>query len=181
MEHGGGGWRQDARHTKTDQRPVEPDDKAVVVLDTAHQAHGQLPQAHQLPQTVGGNGDVGNLPGNGRSITDGDAGVRLRKSRGVVDAIPHHQYGVPLPPHGGHILCLIRRENPGPEVVYPQLFRNGSGGTGAVPGQHHQVFYAQISQGRKDLPRLLSQRIRDADHGGKHPVDGQIELGELRG
>ena len=36
VEHGGGGWRQDACHAKTDQRPIEPDDKAVVVLDAVH-------------------------------------------------------------------------------------------------------------------------------------------------
>ena len=62
VEHGGGGWRQDTCHAKTDQCPVEPDDKAVVVLDAAHQTYGQLPQAHQLPQTVGGNGDVSDPP-----------------------------------------------------------------------------------------------------------------------
>ena len=33
MEHGGSGGRQDACHTKADQRPVEADDEAVVVLD----------------------------------------------------------------------------------------------------------------------------------------------------
>ena len=179
VEHGGGGWRQDTCHAKTDQCPVEPDDKAVVVLDAAHQTYGQLPQAHQLPQTVGGNGDVGDLPGNGGPVADGDTGVRLREGRRVVDAIPHHQYGVPLPPHSSHILCLIRWENPGPEVVYPQLLCNGSSGTRAVPGQHHQVFYAQIPQGREDRPRLLPQRIGDADHGGEYPVDGKIELGDL--
>lgn len=36
VEHGGGGWRQDACHAKTDQRPIEPNDKAVVVLDAVH-------------------------------------------------------------------------------------------------------------------------------------------------
>ena len=81
MEHGGSGGRQDACHAKTDQRPVEPDDEAVVVLDADHQGHGQLPQTHQLPQTVGSNGDVGDLPGDGRPVTDGDAGVRLGEGR----------------------------------------------------------------------------------------------------
>ena len=36
VEHSGGGWRQDACHAKTDQRPIEPNDKAVVVLDAVH-------------------------------------------------------------------------------------------------------------------------------------------------
>ena len=40
-------------------------------------------------------------------VTDGDAGVRLREGRRVVDAIPHHQYGVPLPPHSSHILLSL--------------------------------------------------------------------------
>ncbi len=147
MEHGGGGRRQDAHHAQADEGPVEADDKAVVVLDAVHQGHGQLPQAHQLPQAVGGDGDVGDLPGDGRPVADGDAGVRLGEGRGVVDAVPHHEDGVPLTPQGGHIVRLVRREHSGPEVVYPQLCRNGGGGAGAVPGEHDGVFHAQAPQG----------------------------------
>ncbi|CAN4028581.1 NADPH-dependent glutamate synthase, partial [Dysosmobacter welbionis] len=141
----------------------------------------QLPQAHQLPQAVGGDGDVGNLPGDGRPIADGDAGVRLGESRGVIDAVPHHEDGMAFLPQSGHILRLVRRQHPGPEVIHPKLFRNGSGGAGAVPGEHDGIPHAQGPQGGEYLPRLLPQGIRDADHSGEHSVDGKIQLGILRG
>ena len=65
--------------------PLKPMDKAVVVLDAVHQGHGQLPQAHQLPQAVGGDGDVGDLPGDSRPVTDCDTRIRLGEGRGVVE------------------------------------------------------------------------------------------------
>ena len=73
MQHGGSSRGQDTRYAQADERPIEADNKAVVVLDAAHQGHGQLPQAHQFPQAVGGDGDVGDLPGDGRPVADGDA------------------------------------------------------------------------------------------------------------
>ena len=42
VEHGGGGWRQNACHTKADEHSVKADDEAVIVLDAVHQGHGQL-------------------------------------------------------------------------------------------------------------------------------------------
>ena len=88
---------------------------------------------------------------------------------------------MPLPPKGGYIVRLVRRKHSCPEIVHSQLFRNGSGGAGTVPGEHDGVFHAQAPQGRKYVLRLLPQGVGDADHGGEHPVDGQIELGVLRG
>ena len=148
MEHGGGSRWQDARYAQADERPIEADNKAVVVLDAAHQGHGQLPQAHQLPQAVGGDGDVGDLPGDGRPVADGDARVRLGEGWGVVDAVPYHENGVPFPPQSSNILRLVRWEHAGPEIVHSQLLRNGSSCAGAVPGEHDGVFHAQIPQGR---------------------------------
>ena len=66
VEHGGGCRGQDTRYARPMSAPVEADNETVVVLDAAHQSHGQLPQAHQLPQAVSGDGDVGDLPGDGR-------------------------------------------------------------------------------------------------------------------
>ena len=61
VEHGRCGRRQHTRRAKADQRPVEPDDESVVGLDAVHEGHGQLSQLHQLPQAVGGDGDIGDL------------------------------------------------------------------------------------------------------------------------
>ena len=88
---------------------------------------------------------------------------------------------MPFLPQSGHILRLVRRQHPGPKGIHPELFRDGSGGAGAVPGEHDGIPHPQDPQGGEHLPRLLPQRIGDADHGGEHPVDGKIELGILRG
>ena len=36
MEHSGSGGGQDACHAKANQRPIEADNKVVVILDTLH-------------------------------------------------------------------------------------------------------------------------------------------------
>ena len=88
---------------------------------------------------------------------------------------------MPFPPNGGHILRLVRREHSGSEVVYSQFLGNGSGGAGAVPGEHNSVFHSQVPQSGEHILRLLPQGIGDADYSGEHPIDGKIELGILRG
>ncbi|CAN4026342.1 DUF1904 domain-containing protein, partial [Dysosmobacter welbionis] len=110
----------------------------------------------------------------------GDACIRFGEGRGIVDAVSHHEDCVPLPPQGCHILRLVRRKHPGPEVIYPQLGRNGGGGAGAVPGEHDSLFHAQSPQSGEHIFCLLPQGVGDTDHGGEHSVDCQVELGELR-
>ena len=86
-----------------------------------------------------------------------------------------------LTPQGGHIVRFVRREHSGPKVVYPQFLGNSGGGAGAVPGEHDGVFHAQAPQGGEHVLRLLPHGVGDAEHGGEHPVNGQIQLRELRG
>ena len=83
------GW-QHPRYAQGDQRQVEGHDKPVAAVDPIHQRFTELTQRHQLKEILRGNGDVGDLPGDGRAGGDGDARVRLRQSRGVVDAVTDH-------------------------------------------------------------------------------------------
>ena len=69
--------RISARRAQANEGPVEADDKAIVGVDARHQRHGDPAQFHQLPEAVGGNGDVRNLPGNGGAVADGNARIRL--------------------------------------------------------------------------------------------------------
>ena len=60
-----------ACHAQDDQHEVEAHDEAVIPVDAPHQRLAELPQRHQLEQVLRGNGDVGDLPG------DGGAGVEM--------------------------------------------------------------------------------------------------------
>ena len=91
-----GGGRQYPRHAQYDQRQVEAHDEPVAAMDTLHQCLTEPSQRYQRKQILRGNGDVSDLPGDSRAGGDGDARVRLRQSRGVVDAVAHHDNGVSL-------------------------------------------------------------------------------------
>ena len=81
MQRGGGGRRQDTGHAESDQGAVEADNKAIVGVDARHQRHGDPTQLYKLPEAVGGNGDVCNLPGDGGAVADGNACIRLGQGR----------------------------------------------------------------------------------------------------
>ena len=65
-------------------------------MDALHQCLTEPAQCYQRKQILRGNGDVGDLPGDGRAGGDGDAGVRLGEGGRIVDAVPHHDNGVSL-------------------------------------------------------------------------------------
>ena len=73
MQKRGRGRGQDAHGAQDDEGAVEAHDKAVVALGALLQAVGDGLQDHQLAQAVGGNRDVGDFPGNGRAVADGNA------------------------------------------------------------------------------------------------------------
>ena len=88
--------RQYPRYAQGDQRQVEGHDKPVAAVDPIHQRFTELTQRHQLKEILRGNGDVGDLSGDGRAGGDGNAGIRLGEGGRIVDAVPHHDNGVSL-------------------------------------------------------------------------------------
>lgn len=136
MQRGGGGWRQDSGHTQSDQRAAEADDEAVVGVDARHQRHGEASQFYQFLKAVGSDGDVRDLPGDGGTVADGDARVRLGQGRRVVDTVAHHQDSMPLPAEPGHILRFVCRKDSGAEVVHSHLGGNGCGGAVTVADEY---------------------------------------------
>ena len=61
----------------------------------AMSALAELSQGHQLEQVLRGDGNVGDLPRNGRAGGDGDARVRLGQGGGVVHAVADHDDRAP--------------------------------------------------------------------------------------
>ena len=80
--------RQYPRYAQGDQRQVEGHDKPVTAVNPRHQRFTELTQRHQFKEILRGNGDVSDLPGDGRAGGDGDAGVRLGEGGRIVDAVP---------------------------------------------------------------------------------------------
>lgn len=161
MQRGGGGWRQDSGHTQSDQRAAEADDEAVVGVDARYQRHGEASQFYQFLKAVGSDGDVRDLPGDGGTVADGDARVRLGQGRRVVDTVAHHQDSMPLPAEPGHILRFVCRKDSGAEVVHSHLGGNGCGGAVTVADEYigagdavgHQILHLGVV-------RLMSQTTK---------------------
>ena len=81
MQGGGGGWREQSDHAKSDEAAVEADDEAIIGVDAVHQGGGNLAQCYKLPEAVGSDGDIGDFAGDGCTVADGDAAVGFGKSR----------------------------------------------------------------------------------------------------
>ena len=78
---------QNAADAQSDQAAVKANDKPVIGVDACHERHGDAPQFHQFPEGIGCNGDVGDLPGQSSTVTDGNACIRFRQGWGIVDAV----------------------------------------------------------------------------------------------
>ena len=87
MQHGGGGGREDAQSTQGNQRTVESNDKPVIGANALGQSEGDPPQADQFKQIVRSDGDISDLSGDSRTVTDSNAHVSFGQRRGIVDAV----------------------------------------------------------------------------------------------
>ena len=65
-----------ASYSQENKPQVEGNHKAVAPMDSPHEPPADGFQGDKLVQVVLGYGDVRNLPGNLRSLADGDARVR---------------------------------------------------------------------------------------------------------
>ena len=76
MQHGRGGRLQDAQSTQRDEGGVEGEHEAVVCVHALLQGVGNGLERHQLLQTVGLDGHIGDLAGDGIAINSGAAIAR---------------------------------------------------------------------------------------------------------
>ena len=125
------------------------------------------------------NGDVRDLSGNGRAVTDSNAHIGLGQRRGIVDAIPNHDDRMAFRPFRLHKAGLIRRQNFRMVFVHPYLCGNGGGGALAVSGEHNGPLDAQAAKLPDHGSCFWPQGIGDTDHSGQHAADGQIQMGIL--
>ena len=103
----------------------------------AERPAGQLDRLRHLSEVVAHHRQVGCLDGDVGAGAHGDAQVRLRQRRGVVDAVPGHGHsgaGCLQLPHG---LDLALRQHPGVHVLRadPDGGRHLGGHSGVVAGQ----------------------------------------------
>ncbi len=87
---------QDAHGAQHDEGGVEAQHKAVVCATRRCRPLAMALRSHQLSQTVGRDGDVRDLAGNGSAVVDGNADVGGGQGGGVVDAVADHDDGVAL-------------------------------------------------------------------------------------
>lgn len=86
--------RQDAQRPQNDQSPIKPHHKAIIAIDSFQQAICNHLQKNEFEEIVRGDGDVCNLPGDSSAIADGNAHIRCRKGRGIIDAVANHNHGM---------------------------------------------------------------------------------------
>lgn len=110
-----------------DQTSVKAKHKAVNCMDTFHQLHGEYPQPNQLPQAFRRNGDVGDFLRDGGAVADGDSHIGFGQGGRVVDAVSHHNNGVPLCPQRRNIICLVLRQHLSTKFINPDMGSNRFG------------------------------------------------------
>ena len=148
-------------------------------MNPRHQGLADLSHGNQAAEILGGDGDVGNLPGNGCAGGDGNACIRLRQGRGVVDAVADHNHlasGRMLFPNE----CgLVFGQYLGMEFRYAHFLCHGLCGPVAVAGHHNNLAQAQFLELCNDLLGLLTQGVFNADNSGQGSAYGQVQMGIL--
>ena len=71
----------DAADAKGDKAGIDPHNFAVVSAYPLHQALAQVSERQDSVQVIGGNGNIGDFPGDFRSVTDSDSHIRGGKRR----------------------------------------------------------------------------------------------------
>ena len=78
-----GGRRQDhAGYAQSDQACIKAYDKPVIAMDPFHQRITDLPEDHDLLQIISTDGDISDLTGDLRAVSDGDSHIGLQKEPG---------------------------------------------------------------------------------------------------
>ena len=144
MQHGRGGRLQDAQSTQRDEGRVEGEHETVVCMHALLQRVGDGLEGHQLLQTVGFDGHVCDLAGDGSAGVDGNANVGSGQGGGVVDAVADHHNGVALGLGLLDEVCLVLGQHLGKEAVHAHLLCNGGSGALAVAGHHNNILDTKL-------------------------------------
>ena len=176
MQHRRGRRHEDARNAQTDERAVEADHEAVVCVDAAHEVLRDAAQRDQLEQAFRRDGDVRDLARDGSAVADGDADVRRRQRRRVVDAVADHDDRAAGSALGLDEAGLVLRQDLRAVIVHADLLGDRLCGAFAVAGEHDRAPDAEGAQRSHDRAGLLAQRIGDADHGRELAADGEVQV-----
>ena len=145
-------------------------------MDPFHQRITDLPEDHDLLQIISTDGDISNLTGDLRAVSDGNSHIGCRKSRGIVDAIADHD---DFPAFGFfflHKACFVFRQDFRMIFVHTHLCRNGFCRTVTVSGHHDDLLKSCLLQIFYHLTGLRTQGIFDTDHSGQSALNGKIQV-----
>ena len=171
--------RDHTKNAQKDQHTVKAHDAPVIPVDPLHQLTAQGPQHQDLVQIVRGNRDVGHFSCNGSAGRNGNSGVRFRKGRRIIHAVPHHDDLASQLMLAADICRLVFGKYFGFIFVETQLCCHPGRRMPAVSRHHAHLGEARFVKIVDHLPGIRTQRILDQQHGRQLSVQRKIQMGML--
>src|SRR5579884_2823458 len=136
--------RQRARSQRNTQRIINEREEEVLP-NVAHDGTAQAAGASNAPQVTLQERDAGAFDGDIGATAHGDAHLRLRQRRGIIDAVAGHGHNATLALQLPDDLALLLRQDFRLYFVDPKFFCDRLGSSAAVAGQHHDAdaFFVQ--------------------------------------
>src|SRR5579884_1494306 len=135
---------QRPRSQRNAQRVINEREEEVLA-DVAHDGTAQAAGSRNAPQVTLQERDAGAFDGDIGAAAHGDAHVRLRQRRGVINAVAGHGYDATLALQLPDDLALLLRQDFRLYFVDPKFSCDRLGSSAAVAGQHHDAdpFFVQ--------------------------------------
>ena len=132
-----GNYQRSCRHGNT--QCIVKEGPEQVLPDISDCGFAQFDGTANPPKRAVHQHNVRRLHGDVRARTDGNAHVRGDQGRSIVDAVAHHGHTPSLLLQLLHSLSLVSRQHIRNDPGDSGGFRNGSGGTGIVAGEHNHL------------------------------------------
>jgi hypothetical protein len=132
--HGGDDGAEHTRYSKRDRSHVVSERPEEVALDRAQGATREADRVGRCPQVAGHECDVRGLDRDIGACADGDAEVRLRKRRRVVDAVSNHGHDLARALQPLDLRRLLARQHLGEDTFNAYLAGHAVGCLLAVAG-----------------------------------------------
>ena len=144
-------------------------------MDIAERRAAQADGCRNIEQTALHENYVRRVDGDVGARSDGDADIRSRKCRRVVDAVSDHG-DLALRLELADFQLLAFRQNACDDLVYACLTTDGPSSSFIVSRQHHDA-NAHVLKLAHSLRAVFLDDIRHSDHAEKPAVETKIERG----
>ena len=151
-----------------EKRPEE------VLLDVADDRPAQLHGGGNVQKVAAHQHNVRRLDGDVRARTDGDADVRAREGRRVVDAVADHGDLFAAFLQTSDLALLVLRQHLGHHAVHTDLTADGLGGALVVAREHHDLNAHAGKLGNGLCARGLDD-VRHGDEAEKPAAAGEVK------